>query len=787
MKKLKINLSLAFCFFGLSYLIGQNSEHTVNLAGQSDGSKILLRWVVSDYETWQESISEGFRIERYTTKINGTSVAANQIAATLVTLENDLKPLSEPDWDLLFSNNNFAELAQNTLYDEDVTVQISGVPSFADAINAENSRHTRFLFSMFAADQDFAVAEGLAVGLSDQTAVPGEEYVYIVSLNSTNPSLLDIGSSVSISLADVPVLPKPSDLSAEGFDMAAVISWNTEELKNSYTTYDILRASNGAPSKINDLPVLFAAEGEENPKYSMYKDSLENNNTMYRYQVVGRTPFGLTGPPSDFVMVQGKPPRLDLQFKIDTSMHNGGNVLIDWNNFDSSFEPQLTGFNIYRSKESTKGFEKINPTLIPKKERAAPDSAPLKVAYYQLEAIDENDYSYLSPVILVQELDSIPPGIPTGLTGKFITSKRVKLEWDKNPEEDMKGYRLFAGNKENSNYTQITKVAVEEEFYYFDIEEKFVVDSIYFKILASDKNENYSEKSLCVAIARPDITPPSKPVLLKVNPTPNGIELGFKFSTSPDVNYHVVQRKRVAAPGWEPVLTIPLAEQSTYEVNLNPGGVTATCYIDSTILERRDYEFRMLAYDVVGNVSSSKLVQVRPYDNGVRGYIENFAVKVNCIPLDTLPNQGGYDLLDSLLLDYEITGTFDTTALMGLVAFNVITSAEYNVLNTQTPLEIYIFLTNRKMEIWGSEIKAVSLLSWEYEPEDQLKDFQIFRSAENSALMLYETLDIDTLEEYEFEDIDVKPGHRYFYQIVARHLDGGHSERSEMVTVKVPN
>jgi len=787
MKNLKINLSIVFCLFSFSLLLGQNSEHTLNLSAQSDGSKILLRWMVSDYETWQESISEGFRIERYTIKINGTAVPTNQIGSTLITLESDLKPLSESDWDVYFTNNNFAELAKNTLYEADVTVQITNAPSFADAINAENSRDTRFLFSMFSADQDFAVAEGLAVALSDQSAVSGEEYLYIVSLNSTNPSFLDIGSSVSLSLADVPVLPKPSDLNAEGFDMAAMISWNTEELKNSYTTYDVLRSSTGPPVKINDLPVLFAAEGEENPKYSMYKDSLEDNNTLYSYQVVGRTPFGISGPPSDFVKVQGKPPRLDLQFKIDTSMHNGSNVLIDWNNFDSSFEPQLAGFNIYRSEESTKGFEIINPALIPKNQRVAVDSGPLKVGYYQLEAVDENDHSYLSPVILVQEIDSIPPGVPTGLTGKFITSKRVKLEWNENPEEDMKGYRLFAGNKENSNYTQITNVIVEEEFYYFDIEEKFVVDSIYFKILALDKNENNSEKSLCVAIARPDITPPSKPVLLKVNPTPNGIELGFKFSTSPDVNYHTVQRKRVGAPGWEPVLTIPLSEQSTYEVNLNPGGVTSTCYIDSTILERREYEYRMLAYDIVGNVSSSKLVQVRPYDNGVRGYIENFAIKVNCIPLDTLPNQGGYDLLDSLLLDYEITGTFDTTAMMGLVAFNVITSAEYNMLITQTPLEISIFLNNRKMEIWGSQIKAVSLISWEYEPEDQLKDFQIFRSAENSALMLYETLDIAALMEYEFEDIDVKPGHRYFYQIVARHLDGGHSERSEMVTVKVPN
>ena len=768
-------------------MLGQGAQHSLNLAGQSDGSKILLRWTVSDYPTWQESIAEGFRVERYTIEINGSPVPMYEVASTLVTFESALLPLSETDWDILFTNNTFADLAKNTLYEEDITVQITGTPTLADAVNAENSRDTRFLFSMFAADQDFEVAKGLAMGFTDQTASAGDKYMYVISLNYTNTEFENIASTVTLSLADVPVLPKPEEVSAEGLDHAAMISWNSKDNEEYYTTYDIYRMSNGPPVKVNDLPFLFGTDAEETPKYSVFKDSLDDNSTTYRYQIMGRTPFGITGPPSDFVMVKGKPGRLDLQFKIDTSYHNGAQVIIDWSNFDSSFEQALAGFNLYRSEESTKAFEKINPSLIPRMMRNMPDPNPIRAGYYQLEAIDLNEYSYLSPVILVQELDSIPPAVPTGLTGEFITSKRVKLEWHENTEEDLQGYRLFAGNKEGSNYTQITKFPVKDSVFYYDIEEKFVVDSIYFKILASDNNDNFSEKSLCFAIARPDITPPSKPVLLKVNPTPAGIELGFNFSSSPDVDYHKVQRKRVGAPGWEPVLDVPLDEQSNYEVNLNTGGVTSTCYIDSTVLERRDYQYRMLAYDLVGNVSSSKLVTVRPYDNGVRGYIEDFAIKVNCIPLDTLPNQVGYDLLDSLLIEYSVTDSIDLNAMAGLVAYNVITSAEYNDLITQSPLEISIFLNNKKMEIWGSQIKAVAEISWDYEPEDQLKDFQIFRSAENSALMLYETLDIDSLTNYEFEDADVKPGHRYFYQIVARHTDGGHSERSEMVTVKVPN
>ena len=351
----------------------------------------------------------------------------------------------------------------------------------------------------------------------------------------------------------------------------------------------------------------------------------------------------------------------------------------------------------------------------------------------------------------------------------------------------MKGYRVFLANKDESIYTQITSKPVEEASYTYEIDDSFLVDSIFFKVVATDQNDNYSERSVCLSLERPDVIPPSKPVLQKANPTPAGIEVGFKFSTSEDVDYHTLERQKVSSGGWETVLHIPKDEESNYSTNLTPNAITNTCYLDTTILDRAEYQFRLNAYDLNANVSTSKPVFVRPYDNGVRGYIEDFVINVSCFPTDSVPNQGGYDLLDEIFLNYFVTDEIDITLAAGLVVWNVITAAEYSDLQTMTDLEAYQFLDAKKIAIWGEQLIATSQLNWSYNVSDLIKDFQIFRSAENSALMLYKTIPIEDLEDYSYQDIDVKPGGRYFYQIIARHVDGGHSETSKLLTVKVPS
>ena len=460
-----------------------------------------------------------------------------------------------------------------------------------------------------------------------------------------------------------------------------------------------------------------------------------------------------------------------------------------WHLSNDDIISEIQHFNIYRSNEAHKDFEKINAEPLRKdifefREKQAPS-----LTYYQVEAIDNHDRSYLSNVALFQAPDSIPPAIPTGLSGKFLNSKKIELYWEPNAEEDLKGYRLFASNKDESVYTQITKVAIKKETFVYEINDpKFIVDSIYFKIISTDFHDNYSERSTSFALARPDVVPPSKPSFYKATPTPAGIEIGFRFSATPDVNYHELQRKKTGAPGWEAVLNIPVAEQINYTTDLSPNSPTTTCYIDSTLLESIKYDYRFVAYDHSQNVSSSQIISVRPFDSGVRGEIASFVADVSLIPHTTLTNEGGYDVITEVLETYDNTGQMDPAIdLPKLVMWNVITQEEMNTHLNMSFFEINLFLFQKRLDIWQDEVYAIAELTWSYDNLNNLQDFQIYRAANGSVMMLYKTLPLESLDTFSFKDYTVKPSARYFYQIVARHKYGGHSKLSPTLTVKIPN
>ena len=454
-----------------------------------------------------------------------------------------------------------------------------------------------------------------------------------------------------------------------------------------------------------------------------------------------------------------------------------------------NIEDQIAGFNIYRSEKPSTGFVKINPALRPGHARYFNDVNFLPSAYYRLEVIDINDHSYLSSPELFQRQDTIPPIIPTGLSGEFVTHNTLVLTWNKNPEDDLGGYRLFSANNRTSEYGLISERQIESETFVYEIDPEFMVDSIFLKISANDEHDNYSEFSAVLALARPDVIPPSRPVLYKANPTHSGIEIGWGFSGSDDVARHELQRKNINLTEWETVLTVTPGEEENYQGG-NGDNSSETNFLDETMLEPGTYQYRLTAFDYSENGSTSQLIDIRPYTSGVRGNIEAVNLLPRCVAPDEVDNQEGYDALEAYILEYETEGTRNLDLLEQIFLYNIITADEYESFNRPDPSaqnleDIYQTLQLRKISKWSESLIAQVDISWEYTPTG-VRDYQIFRSTAGSDMMLYESVSTSELTDLIFEDTDVKAGHRYFYQIMARHHGGGFSEMSEVKMVRVP-
>ncbi|MEM6321875.1 MAG: hypothetical protein AAF960_29715 [Bacteroidota bacterium] len=746
---------------------------------------MLLRWVVASPATWQEGVTKGYTLIRMTTHEDGIALSGDAVRSSVVTLDSTLYPLSEAEWNNQFPDNDFAKVAKGTLYEADTSIQVvpGANPKLADAVNAQDSEEARFVFALFAAEQDFGVAKGMGLAYCDATIEAGATYIYRLAMNTS-----DVATAIRIASNSAMNLPPVDALVAEGADKAITLEWNIQDTEAYYSSYTVERSSDGTSFQpLNQLPFIFATDNEAAPVNAIYKDSLDQNKVTYYYRVCGRTPFGTKGPPSAVVQAAGIPPRITPFFiKIDSQAVGDNSVNLRWDSFNDSLTFRLSGFNVYRTASLDEDFELVSENRLSPTTRSYTDDNPLPVAYYMLEAVDDNDYRYNSIATLVQLPDTTPPAVPSGLTGRFVSSTRVQLTWQANTEADLKGYRLLAANAPDANFLQITAQPIADEQFVYEITGDFMVDSIYFKLLATDQRDNYSEESAYFALKRPDIIPPSKPVLQKVNPTPSGVELGWKFSSSADVIHHIIERKRANAPDWVAVLTIKKEMESEYAKNLTSESIVPTCYIDEATLERRGYEYRVLAVDDSGNRSSSEIITIRPFDNGQRGNIEGFAAKAACLPAGTISNQEGYAALSNILEDYQYGGVINEDSLTKLAIWQVISNDELEVLKTRDAYEVKVFLDKRKIEVWQENLIAQINLTWAYQENEQLKDFQIYRSAEGSPIMLYKTLPLAALTEYTFLDEDIRPDQRYYYQIIARHTDGGFSKKSKTLMVKVP-
>jgi hypothetical protein len=756
------------------------------LLSMVENGNVYLRWVPTNYSTWERGNRKGYAIRRYKYSTNGTRLTLEEMDNSEVQIATGIFPLSEGSWAAQFPNNDFATVAKESLYNTDGVPSPAGTGSLADAVNQEQYREGRHLFGLFAAEQDFAVAQAMGLGYLDQSVSTTDEYIYYVDMQGYEDELK---ASALVDVRQASVMPTPPQPTAEYFDKGVVLEWPIATLEEFYGAYDIERSADGGPFlQVNEHPFFFAAEEGARTDYIAFRDSLDNNSITYQYRIKGRTPFGTNGPASPSVMVKGKEPALQITLSLGEPEVLAPNaVKLSWNDLAGATSSDLQGFRIFCAKDPLGDYVLVNQAPISPTAREYIVNDPVPTAYYRVEAFDNNDYRYLSPSTLVQMPDASPPAVPVGLTGRFITSSRVEMSWDLGTEEDLNGYRIFASNRRGLGYTQITTDIVVDTSFVYEIDPQFIVDSIYFTVLSTDHRENNSDQSVPLALARPDIVPPASPILYKVSPTPAGTEIGFRFSSSPDVDRHVLERKRKNAPGWVSVLTVQPEEEDQYGENLTPGEATTTCFIDDASLERRPYEYRFLAYDESGNVSSSEPVEVTPYDDGLRGAIEPFTVTVECTPAPNLPFQAAYNLVEWIREDIAVNGTVNLDSLYKLTIYQVILGEEYTLLKESGSGEVYEFLNDRKLQYWGDNLLAKIELNWQYVDMAQLQDFQIFRSAEGSALQLYQTLTPDQLENGNvFVDEDVKSKRRYLYQMIARHLDGGFSERSEVVMVKVP-
>jgi fibronectin type 3 domain-containing protein len=542
---------------------------------------VLLRWAASKPLAWKTTNKYGFDIVRYTIVRDGAVLPKPEMKK-LNTSPFKARPLAE--WETIAQANDYAAIIAQALYGDDF--EVSGGDGIAKIINMSKELEQRFVMSLYAADQSLEAACMAGWGWRDTNVKPDERYLYqvIPAAPFDEQFRIDTGY-VFVAMDEYDDLPRPIGLTGIFGNKNVMLVWDYAMLNDVYNSYYIEKSTDGQTfNRLDGIPVTNLNNKTEQESQRMYfMDSLVNNTDKYYYRVVGITPFGETGPPSDTVSGLGKEFLIYVPYINTAVVNDSGNLEIDWE-FDGQGNKFISGFELSRSDNPDNGYETVAKNIAPEQRflLLAKDSL-FATNYFIIAAIPHEGEPAKSFPVLVQPVDSVPPAIPTGFDGVVDTSGTVTLTWNRNTERDLLGYKVYRAQIDGEELIPLFDLAWSDTVYRDIIDIKNLNGKVYYALASLDLRYNQSDKTPPLALEKPDIVPPSSPVISGYRIKDEGIEISWINSSDAGVVQHRIWRSEQSAGYRLPALLKTITDMSV------------TSYIDTSAVTNVHYVYTVTA------------------------------------------------------------------------------------------------------------------------------------------------------------------------------------------------
>ncbi len=624
MKTYKIIATIIITILSARILAQENPK--IIFAGEFvNPDKVLLRWV-PDSEIMERCFESGYTIVRYKIKdSNGNSLTPTAVNNSKTTLIDSLKPSDIH----VFSQTDELAKSLDSLHNHfQLDSFISEERNFSDAVRTKEIFDSKHLYYLILADRRFDLAKKMGLGfeqtINNQDRGCTFKYILYANRRDTTESIIKEIEELHIP-QDERIYDSIANFSGFGINKGVVLEWNFEHSNQFYNYYNFYRSEDGGEryTKINSTPFSYLQEETVTNIKASYKDTLIANNVTYIYKMEGVSIFGYTSPFTDTLHIKAVPNPMLFELPLNQITYADTNIVFTWEALAPAYSDSLQQFDIYALTTFNDEPVKLNATPISRMARSYSQKAPTITAYYYLQALDNNGYIYKSISVLGQNADTIPPSAPTGLNAEMSKDGTLLLHWHPCPDADIDGYLVYYANNSLGEFTTLTPRLLKDTLFKEKMDMSFELDSVALYVIAVDRRFNKSEPSEVLGLARPDIVPPSAPVIKHLYPTSYGIRVGWALpSQDKDLSFEL-QRRYYQASEWtiikvfkEPELTFPVPQDTSFDQVSN--------YLDTTHLENAPYYYRLMAKDGSNNRSYSKSVKVTPFDDGVRGVVSSF-------------------------------------------------------------------------------------------------------------------------------------------------------------------
>jgi hypothetical protein len=536
----------------LSQLLGaydtEKTDYLV-LRARAYGDSIVLRWAPNRAIAWANTIKNGYAIYRIDNEPEvpekWSGLNSDQQRDSLIAnggykkmLVENLKPwpeasLNRPE----ILSDTMALVAAHGLYGKKVT------DANSDIYSAWSESEMNFGFAMLAADRSALAADLLGLRFVDRDVKPGKRYSYLIE----TPGIIPIAGSPYIEVHNLTdSLITPFQFSAIPADGYIRLTWprSNEQL---FSLYKLERSDNdGKTWHLRSDDALLQTHATQIPgqeDMNFFTDSVPSNYKTYYYRLKGLDGFSTWSPPAE-VQAQAKDmtPNGEPFFSFAGTTALGG-IALSWSVEKDTTD--LAGFELTMARDIEGAYRPLGgPFNAQQKEYyyTGPIDSDLPY-YFMVTAIDTAGNRHASLPVFVTVVDSIPPAAPEDLIGQVDSNGVVTLVWKQNTENDLLGYRVYFGNEQKEEFSQLTVSAQPINLYKDTIGLITMNEFIFYRIVAEDQMHNLSNFSRILALQRPDNVPPITPVMKPSKSIKEGVRLSWNPSPNIDVVRYAVYRR----------------------------------------------------------------------------------------------------------------------------------------------------------------------------------------------------------------------------------------------------